>query len=139
MTWRIVGTLDTIFLAWLFTGSLNLAFQIGGIELITKIFLYYFHERIWNYFHIGKKVISERDGVIIYTDKHWKSVAKSVSWRMVGTIDTIIISFFVTGSINRAAEIGFTEVFTKMLLYYIHERLWLRITEKISTKPQLNN
>lgn len=137
ISWRIVGTMDTILLAWIFTGNMDFAFKIGGIELFTKILLYYIHERTWNFYHIGKKLISEKDGVKIYTDKHWKSVAKSVSWRTIGTIDTIIISFFVTGSVKTAAEIGFTEVFTKMLLFYLHERIWLRITEKIPIKPEI--
>lgn len=130
ISWRIVGTLDTIFLAWLFTGNLNFAIKIGGIELITKIALYYFHERLWNFLKIGNKVLGENNGVKVYTDKHWKSIAKSISWRILGTIDTMIISYFVTGSINRALEIGFTEVFTKMLLYYIHERIWLKFTNR---------
>ncbi|MBS1518560.1 MAG: DUF2061 domain-containing protein [Bacteroidetes bacterium] len=138
ITWRIIGTLDTIFLAWLFTGNISSALKIGGIELITKLILYYLHERLWNFFHIGKKIESEINGVIIYTDKHWKSVAKSISWRVIGTIDTIIISYFVTGSINRAFEIGFTEVFTKMLLYYLHERAWLRIGKR-SVENSLRN
>lgn len=130
ITWRLVGTLDTIFLAWLFTGNLNFAVKIGGIELITKVALYYLHERLWNFLNIGKKVVSENNGIKVYSDKHWKSITKSISWRVIGTIDTMIISYFVTGSINRALEIGFTEVFTKMLLYYIHERLWLKIAIK---------
>ncbi len=47
ITWRIVGTLDTMLLSWLFTGSLRIAAAIGGTEVITKIGLYYLHERAW--------------------------------------------------------------------------------------------
>ena len=47
ITWRIIGTLDTFFLSWLITGSLKIGATIGGIEIITKMVLYYFHERIW--------------------------------------------------------------------------------------------
>jgi len=47
ITWRIVGTLDTFLLSWLITGSIKIGAAIGGIEIITKMILYYFHERAW--------------------------------------------------------------------------------------------
>jgi uncharacterized membrane protein len=60
-------------------------------------------------------------------DTHSRSFAKALSWRVTGTIDTLIISLVVTGSIKLAATIGLTEVVTKSLLYYLHERAWLKI------------
>lgn len=129
ISWRIVGTLDTILLSFLFTGQFSTALKIGGIELFTKILLYYLHERIWVYLNIGSRTISRVDGIIIYEDKHWKSIAKSVSWRIMGTIDTIAIAYFVTGEFSKAFEIGFTEVFTKMFLFYVHERVWNKIAK----------
>jgi uncharacterized membrane protein len=60
-------------------------------------------------------------------DTHSRSFAKALSWRATGTIDTIIISLVITGSIKLAATIGLTEVVTKSLLYYLHERAWLKI------------
>lgn len=60
-------------------------------------------------------------------DTHSRSFAKALSWRVTGTVDTIIISLVVTGSIKLAAAIGLTEVITKSLLYYFHERAWLKI------------
>ncbi|WP_095090971.1 DUF2061 domain-containing protein [Mesorhizobium sophorae] len=60
-------------------------------------------------------------------DTHSRSFAKALSWRVTGTIDTMIISLVVTGSIKLAATIGLTEVVTKSLLYYFHERAWLKI------------
>lgn len=60
-------------------------------------------------------------------DTHSRSFAKALSWRVTGTVDTIIISWVITGSVELAAAIGFTEVVTKSLLYYLHERTWLRI------------
>jgi len=47
ITWRIVGTLDTMILSWIITGSWKLGVTIGGVEVITKMVLYYFHERAW--------------------------------------------------------------------------------------------
>ncbi|TPL02380.1 MULTISPECIES: DUF2061 domain-containing protein [unclassified Mesorhizobium] len=60
-------------------------------------------------------------------DTHSRSFVKALSWRATGTIDTMIISLVVTGSIKLAATIGLTEVATKSLLYYLHERAWLKI------------
>ena len=60
-------------------------------------------------------------------DTHSRSFAKALSWRATGTIDTMIISLVITGSIKLAAAIGATEVVTKSLLYYLHERAWLTI------------
>ena len=53
-----------------------------------------------------------------------RSVVKSISWRIIGTLDTILISWLVTGKVKTALSIGFVELFTKMLLYFLHERLW---------------
>ncbi|SHI93361.1 DUF2061 domain-containing protein [Algibacter luteus] len=54
LSWRTIGTLDTILISWVITGKLDLAFSIGGIELVTKMVLYFFHERIWNSIKWGK-------------------------------------------------------------------------------------
>jgi len=69
----------------------------------------------------GIKKISDR------ADKPLKSVMKAVSWRIVGTIDTMFISYLVTGKVTLALTIGGVEVFTKILLYYLHERVWAHI------------
>ena len=47
MTWRITASLTTFIIAWILTGDLLIGASIGTIEAIAKIFLYYFHERIW--------------------------------------------------------------------------------------------
>ena len=46
--WRVTTSLTTFIIAWILTGDLLIGVSIGSIEAITKIFLYYFHERIWN-------------------------------------------------------------------------------------------
>ena len=61
------------------------------------------------------------------SEKSYRSVVKSISWRTIGTIDTIIISFLITGKATLALSTGGVEVFTKMALYYFHERTWNRI------------
>jgi uncharacterized membrane protein len=58
---------------------------------------------------------------------HGRSFAKAVSWRTVGTIDTFVISFFVTGKVSLAGTIAAVEVVTKIIIYYLHERVWAAI------------
>jgi len=53
-----------------------------------------------------------------------RSIVKAMSWRVIGTIDTMIISWFITGQLTMALTIGSIEVITKMALYYGHERIW---------------
>jgi uncharacterized membrane protein len=60
-------------------------------------------------------------------EKPYRSVVKTISWRTLGTLDTMIISYFVTGNLVMAASIGSIEVVTKMILYYFHERAWNKI------------
>jgi len=57
-------------------------------------------------------------------EAHTRSFIKAISWRMVGTIDTFVISFFVTGRVSIAGSIASIEVVTKILIYYLHERVW---------------
>jgi len=61
------------------------------------------------------------------SERSYRSIVKSVSWRTIGTIDTFVISLLVTGKLDFAITIGGIEVFTKMTLYYFHERTWNKI------------
>lgn len=60
-------------------------------------------------------------------EKHGRSVAKAISWRATGSVDTFVISWLLTGSGKVAGSIASVEVVTKMVLYYLHERAWTRI------------
>lgn len=54
ITWRITGTLDTFFLAWIITGEPGIAITLSTVEVITKMVLYYLHERTWTRISFGK-------------------------------------------------------------------------------------
>jgi uncharacterized membrane protein len=71
-----------------------------------------------------KSVKTGKSGDYQEGDRHIKSILKAISWRIVGTMDTILISYLLTGKINVALSIGSVEVFSKMFLYYLHERAW---------------
>ena len=70
-------------------------------------------------------------------EKHYRSLVKGVSWRLTGSIDTMIISFLVTGKVKLALTITSVEFFTKIFLYYCHERVWLKIPFGRIKEPHL--
>lgn len=55
LSWRVVGTLDTLLISYLLTGKIAIAASIATIDFLTKMVLYFFHERAWNLVHWGKK------------------------------------------------------------------------------------
>lgn len=55
MTWRILATMTTALLVYLFTGDFTLALEVGALEVILKLLLYYLHERGWSYIPWGLK------------------------------------------------------------------------------------
>jgi uncharacterized membrane protein len=57
-----------------------------------------------------------------------RHILKTISWRVVGTIDTMLLSWFVTGSWKMGMTIGGIEVMTKMVLYFLHERAWYKFS-----------
>ncbi len=127
-SWRFIGSLDTFILSLLLTGNAKWAVSIASIEVFSKIILYYFHERIWFRLRWGK------DG-----EAHTRSVVKGVSWRAVGTADTFVISWIITGHLHVAGSIAGVEVFTKIFLFYLHERLWKLIPfgrQVVDAQPQ---
>jgi uncharacterized membrane protein len=76
-----------------------------------------------------KTTNGEKIRVASGTDKPIKSIMKSISWRIVGTFDTMLISYIITGKVTVAVSIGSVEVLTKTVLYYFHERLWIHINK----------
>ena len=60
ITWRIIGTIDTIVIGWLISGNYKIGLSIGGIEVVSKMILYYLHERAWYKIDFGVK--RDKDG-----------------------------------------------------------------------------
>lgn len=58
------------------------------------------------------------------SEKPIRSIAKAFSWRLIGTLDTLLVSYILTGKISIAASIASIDFVTKMILYFFHERLW---------------
>ena len=118
VSWRVTGTLDTFVISWLITGTAALAGGIAATEVATKVVLFYLHERAWNRVRWGGGRSQGR------ADAHRRSVTKAVSWRTLATADTFLISWLITGRAATAGGIAATEVLTKVVLFYLHERGW---------------
>ncbi len=121
ISWRIVATTDTILVVLLVTClmgncSLEFAFSIAFIEFFLKLVVYYIHERIWQR--------ALRDGKVTQRETFYKSI----SWRLIATAMTFVISGTILDSFGEIAlYIAITELFTKFALYYLHERIWLKL------------
>ena len=68
-------------------------------------------------------------------DTNLRSIIKALSWRLTGTIDTFIVSFFVTGELLIAGSIASIEILTKIVLFWVHERVWNNVKWGRFTKP----
>ena len=121
ISWRVIATTDTILVALLITClfgacSIEDALKIGAAEFLIKFFVYYLHERVWQRFRPDGSVSKLR------------TIYKSISWRLVATTMTFLISGAILESFDEIALfIALTELFTKFVLYYFHERLWLKL------------
>lgn len=58
-----------------------------------------------------------------------RHIAKTLSWRLLGTLDTFVLSWVLTGDVKVGAAIGGAEVITKTILYYFHERAWYKFSK----------
>lgn len=61
------------------------------------------------------------------SEKLKRSLAKTISWRVVGTLDTLLLSWIIIGEVKTAAAIASVEFVSKMILYFFHERAWNNI------------
>ncbi|WP_297333586.1 DUF2061 domain-containing protein [Flavobacterium sp.] len=119
VTWRILGTIDTMLLAWIISGDPMIGLKVGLAEVLTKMVLYYLHERIWFRVNLSK------NGKLLESRK--RHLVKAVTWRFFGTMDTMLLAWLISGSPVIGMKVGLTEVITKIALYYLHERVWYRI------------
>ena len=68
--------------------------------------------------------ISQEAPRLRYREKHWRSMVKTFSWRILATFTTLVISYLIIGDLKSATLISMIEFFSKIFLYYFHERVW---------------
>tara|TARA_B100001057_G_C22724441_1_gene901089 strand:+ start:356 stop:766 length:411 start_codon:yes stop_codon:yes gene_type:complete len=124
ISWRIIGTTDTLILSWIISGDISIGISIGIIELFSKMILYYFHEKLWYNSNVNES-----------TKRH---IYKTFTWRVVGTLDTTVIGWLVSGDPIIGLKIGIVEVLSKMILYFLHEKLWYKINYGLISRLKKN-
>ena len=121
ISWRMIATSDTFLVVFIITClldqcSVENAIKIGVIEFFLKLLIYYAHERVW------LKIIKS------FTFSKQQSLLKTISWRFVATTTTFLISGAVLNDFNEIALfIALLELISKFILYYVHERIWIKI------------
>ncbi len=63
----------------------------------------------------------------MFSERKRRSLLKALSWRCLATLTTTLIVYIFTGKIVLAVSVGGVEALVKMVLYFVHERLWNRI------------
>lgn len=121
ISWRLVASIITTGIIFALTGRIMLAFSVIGIEMITKMLLYYAHEKGWSY--IQKPIIGTKK----------RALYKTVTWRIFASIDTLVIIFFFTGEALWATSATGLEIILKTLFYYLHERAWNHFRIELDT------
>lgn len=133
ISWRTVGSLDTLVLSYLlitYVGPIfglentqeeaaKAAGYIAITEIATKLVIYFFHERMWAKLRWGTVVADGRR-----RETHRRSATKTATFRTIASLDTMLLAWIFTGNVGTALSIGGLEVVTKMILYFIHERIW---------------
>ena len=118
LTWRVLASLDTALLTWLCSGDVVTGLYVGGMEIVTKLIIYFLHERAWR---IGWK---KQSGKFQHSKR--RSLYKAITYRTIGTLDTFILAWIFTKSATTGGYVAIAEVFTKIFIYYAHERIWDR-------------
>lgn len=144
VSWRIVGTIDTFLLSYVLITFLGPFFgmdsnknasevaQTAGLiaiaEVVTKLIIYTVHEQVWTRIPWGLSVLAHGK-----PESYARSTVKTATWRVLASLDTMLLAWFFTGNILTAISIGGLEVITKLFLYFFHERIWLRIPFGLQT------
>jgi uncharacterized membrane protein len=69
-------------------------------------------------------------------ESHFRSIMKAVTWRAGGTVVTFVVAWTMTRSFNLAAQIGLLDTTIKLAAFYIHERIWMKISFGKSKPPE---
>lgn len=113
LSWRFIGTIDTFIFAFIITGDFDEGLKISGITTVTKLILYYIHERVWFKSYLK--------------DSNKRHLIKTFSWRIISSLDTALFGWLITGNPFTGLKISGFESVSKMLLYFGHEKIWYKI------------
>ena len=120
ISWRVFITISHLVNAFIATGSLMLGLQIAGLATIINSFLFWAHERAWNYVQWNRNP----DSKLTFKEGNIRSLSKIVTWRILITVSNFLIPFIITGSWGSAAIFAGLATVVNMIIFWAHERLW---------------
>ena len=125
VSWRVIALIITILILYMVGDTWWIALSAGIVANIAKTILYYLHERVWNTVKWGRKILKSAKK---WSETYWRSLVKTVSWKLVGTMATILPVYFYTLDWKLAIGSGILINVIKAFLYYFHERIWNKIS-----------
>lgn len=120
LTVRVCFTLSHILNGYIVTGSWMTGVTIASVAILINMFLFWGHERIWNWVQWNRK---PKDG-LFFVDGHPRTISKSITWRALITINNFMIPFLTTGSWKAALAFLTIATLLNVIVYYSHERVW---------------
>jgi len=131
ITWRAIGAIDTAVISWIITGDATSGLNMGLADAALKIIFFVFHDQIWESFKVDKqgKLRKGRSKKL-----HW---VKAVTWRIFSSLLTVLLGWLILKNPLTGLKIGIVEIFTKIILFYFHERLWFRTDYGMKEKKSL--
>jgi uncharacterized membrane protein len=122
LTVRVCFTLSHILNGWIVTGELMTGVTIASVAILVNMFLFWIHERIWNWFQWNRNPIDT--DTLMFVDGHPRTLSKSITWRALITVNNFMIPFLTTGSWQIALAFLTVATFLNIIVYYAHERAW---------------
>ena len=123
LTVRVCFTLSHILNGWIVTGSWMTGVTIASIAVVINMILFWGHERTWNWVQWNRKPKDD----MFFVDGHPRTISKSVTWRILITMNNFLIPFLTTGSWTAALAFLTIATILNVGVYYAHERVWNRI------------
>jgi uncharacterized membrane protein len=98
-------------------------FTIASFAVVINMILFWGHERAWNWVQWNRKAKDD----LFFIDGHPRTISKSVTWRILITMNNFLIPFLTTGSWTAALAFLTIATILNVCVYYAHERVWNRI------------
>lgn len=116
ISWRLIGSLDTFLISLILTNQIYFANQITFFDFFSKIFLFYIFEKTWIQGN--------------FNNKTFNLIGKAVVWRVIATLATFLLVLIISGEILLGIQISVVELITKLILFVMHEKLWINYLKK---------
>lgn len=122
ITWRVIGTLNLMVVSFIYTNSYIFSANIGVIDLVSNIILYFIHERLWNMTDWGQLSIDN-----LFAETRRRSISKAITWRVLASSYLVLISYLISNQIITSLGIMAIDTIANIIEYYLHERVWDKI------------